>query len=188
MKRILVGITGASGSIYGIRLLEELKKAGGIETHLILTAAARTTLAIETDYTPEMVAGLADFCHNPADLAAPPASGSFKMEAMAIVPCSMKSLSAVANSYCADLLSRAADVTLKEGRKLILCPRETPLHKGHLQLLVKAADIGATIIPPIPAFYHRPKTIDDIVNHTVSRLLDALGVENSLSRRWGDNG
>jgi 4-hydroxy-3-polyprenylbenzoate decarboxylase len=185
MKRIVVGITGASGSAYGIRLLEVLKSTPGVETHLVLTTAGRKTLSLESDFTPEEVEALADFCHDPEDLAAPLSSGSFKVEAMVVVPCSMKSLSAIVNSYGADLLARAADVTLKEGRKLILCPRETPLHKGHLKLMLSAAELGAVILPPMVAFYHRPKSVEEIVDHTVGRILDTLGVDSDLFKRWG---
>ncbi|TAL15871.1 UbiX family flavin prenyltransferase [bacterium] len=185
MRRIVVGITGASGSAYGIRLLEVLKDSPEIETHLILTTAGRKTLSLESGRTPEEVEALADFRHDPEDLAAPLSSGSFKVDSMVVVPCSMKSLSAIVNSYGADLLSRAADVTLKEGRKLILCPRETPLHKGHLKLMLFAAELGAVILPPMVAFYHKPKSVEEIVDHTVGRILDTLEVDSDLFKRWG---
>jgi 4-hydroxy-3-polyprenylbenzoate decarboxylase len=185
MRRIVVGITGASGAVYGVRLLEVLRQAEGIETHLILSDAARTTLPLETDRRVEDVEALAHRAHDASDLSSPLASGSFRTGGMAIAPCSMKTLSAVANSFGDNLIARAADVTLKEGRRLVLVPRETPLHKGHLQLLLRAAELGATILPPAPAFYHRPKTIQELVDQTVGKLLDALGVDHELFRRWG---
>jgi len=184
MRRIVVGITGSSGVIYGIRLLEVLRPVEGIETHLVLSEAARVTLAVETDRTVSEVEALAHRIHDVRDLAAPLASGSFRTAGMAIAPCSMKTLSAVAHSFGDNLIARAADVTLKEGRRLVLVPRETPLHRGHLQLLLRAAELGATILPPVPAFYHRPKTLEEIVDHTVGKLLDALEVDHELFQRW----
>ncbi|PLX44946.1 MAG: 3-octaprenyl-4-hydroxybenzoate carboxy-lyase [Deltaproteobacteria bacterium] len=184
MRRFVVGMTGASGAILGVRLLEELKKDPEVETHLIISAGAEINIALETTYTVDEVRALADLSYPIEEIAAAVASGSFQVEGMVVVPCSMKALSAIANSYNADLLTRAADVTLKEGRPLILCPRETPLHRGHLKLLLEVAENGARVIPPMMAFYHKPKTLEDMVDHTVGRLLDALKVENNLFKRW----
>jgi 4-hydroxy-3-polyprenylbenzoate decarboxylase len=184
VKRLVVGISGASGAIYGIRLLEVLRQNRAIETHLILTDAARITLAQETDWKIGDVEALADVVHKPNNVGASVASGSFAAIGMVIVPCSIKSLSAVAHSYADDLLARAADVQLKEGRPLVLVVRETPLHLGHLRLMVQAAEIGAIILPPVPAFYSRPQTVEDIVNGTVGRILLRLGIENDLYYEW----
>jgi 4-hydroxy-3-polyprenylbenzoate decarboxylase len=184
MKRLIVGITGASGVIYGIRLLQVLKQGGELETHLVLSQAAKATIAQETDWKISEVEALASTVHNPNDIGASVASGSFVTMGMVIVPCSIKTLSAVANSYSADLMSRAADVCLKEGRPLILCVRETPLHLGHLRLMTHAAEIGATILPPIPAFYGHATTVDEIVDGTIGRILLRLGIDNDLYTRW----
>lgn len=191
-RRLIVGISGASGAIYGIRLLEVLATRPEIEAHLVVSPAARLIIAHETDRTLAQVEALADYVHAPDDLTAPIASGSFggygdppnTMGGMVIAPCSIKTLSAVANSYAADLMSRAADVTLKEGRPLVLVVRETPLHLGHLRLMVRAAEIGAVIFPPLPAFYGRPQTVAELVDGTVGRVLVRLGVENELYMRW----
>lgn len=186
MNRIVIGIAGASGAIYGIRLLENLKKhAPEWETRLILTSAGERNISIETDYSPEQVRALASVVEDNNNLAAPVSSGSFITRGMVVAPCSMRALSDIANSRAGDLLARAADVTLKEKRKLVLIPRETPLHKGHLELMAKAADLGAVILPPFPAFYHRPRSLDDIIDHTVGKTLDQLGIEHALFRRWG---
>ncbi|MGQ9656032.1 MAG: UbiX family flavin prenyltransferase [Thermodesulfobacteriota bacterium] len=182
--RIITGISGASGVIYGIELLRVLSGLG-YETHLILTDAAKRNISIETDCTVEQVESLAAKAHDNEDLAAPLASGSFMTMGMVVAPCTIKTLSAIANSYTTNLLVRAADVCLKERRKLVLLVRETPLHKGHLRLMAQAADMGALILPPIPAFYHRPKTIQDIVHQTIGKILDYLGIEHELYRRWG---
>lgn len=184
MKRIVVGISGASGAVYGVRLLEALSEIKGVETHLIISDGAKKTLALETTLSFQKVAALADKIHDFNDLSAPVSSGSFLTHGMIVAPCSMKSLSAIANSFDENLLVRAADVALKEGRKLVLIPRETPLHKGHLSLLLRAAELGASILPPIPAFYHNPRTIQDIVDHTIGKALDLLGVEHNLFKRW----
>ncbi len=185
MKRLVIGITGASGVIYGIRLLQVLKQHGGeIETHLVLSQAAKATIAQETDWKISDVEALASVVHNPNDIGASIASGSFVTMGMAIVPCSIKTLSAVAHSYSADLISRAADVCLKEGRPLILCVRETPLHLGHLRLMTQAAEIGATILPPIPALYGQPTTIEEIIDGTLGRILLRLGIDNDLYTKW----
>lgn len=184
MKRIIVGLSGASGQIYGIRLLEILRTAPDIETHLVMTPSARMTIAQETDWDPAAVEALAAVVYRPGDIGAAIASGSFTTAGMVIAPCSIKTLSAIANSYDADLVTRAADVQLKEGRPVILVVRETPLHLGHLRLLVQAAENGCIIFPPAPAFYSRPQTVDDIVNGTVGRILARLGLENDLYYHW----
>ncbi len=184
-KRLIVGITGASGVIYGIRLLEFLKTKKSIESHLILSESAETTIRLETEFSISQVEKLASYCHSPSDLAAPISSGSFQTSGMVVAPCSMKSLSGIANSYNTNLLIRAADVTLKEGRKLVLCPRETPLHKGHLDLMRRVADLGGILLPPFPAFYSSPETIDDIINHTIGKILDQFDIKHSLFKRWG---
>ncbi len=184
LRRLIVAITGASGVIYGIRLLQVLKHGGEIETHLVLSQAAKATIAQETDWKISDVEALASVVHNPNDIGASIASGSFVTMGMAIVPCSIKTLSAVAHSYSADLISRAADVCLKEGRPLILCVRETPLHLGHLRLMTQAAEIGATILPPIPALYGQPTTIEEIIDGTLGRILLRLGIDNDLYTKW----
>ena len=184
MKRIVVGMSGASGSIYGIRLLEVLARLPEIETHLVLTATAKMNIGLETDWKVRDVEALADVVHDTRDVSASIASGSFRALGMAVVPCSIKTLSAVATSYTDNLLTRAADVMLKERRRLVLVVRETPLHAGHCRLLLDAATAGAVIMPPVPSFYTRPVTIDDIVDHTVGRLLDLFDIESGLVRRW----
>lgn len=183
-RRLVVGISGASGAIYGVRLLEVLAERPEVETHLVVSQAARLIIAHETERTIAQVEALADRVYAPDDLAAPIASGSFATDGMVVVPCSMKTLSAIAHSYTADLLSRAADVTLKEGRPLVLVVRETPLHLGHLRLMVQAAELGAVIFPPVPALYGRPQTVAELVDGTVGRVLARLGVENALYTRW----
>ncbi|HXW51279.1 MAG TPA: UbiX family flavin prenyltransferase [Candidatus Acidoferrales bacterium] len=184
MKRYIVGITGASGSIYAVRALEALRSVPETSVHLVMSQQARTTLAIETAYTPSQVESLADHVHDPADLAAPISSGSFKTDGMLVIPCSIKSAAAIAYSLNDNLLVRAADVCLKERRRLVLVVRETPLHLGHLRTLTQLAEIGAVILPPIPGMYALPKSVDDIVNHTVGKALDALGVPNEMFARW----
>ena len=185
-KRILVGIAGASGAIYGIRLLECLKETD-YEIHLIISAAGKLNIEIETKHSVEDVAQLADYVYDHNDVAAGPSSGSFLTEGMVIVPCTVKTLSGIANSYTENLLVRAADVSLKEKRKLVLVVRETPLHKGHLALMTRAADMGAHILPPIPSFYHQPKTIQDIVDQTIGKIFDYMGVQHNLFQRWGES-
>lgn len=182
-KRIIIGISGASGAIYGIEALKVLNSLN-YETHLILTDAAKININIETDYSIEKVVSMASVVHNNNDLAAAIASGSFSTLGMIVIPCSMKSLSAIANSYGSNLLVRAADVCLKERRKLVLVVRETPLHIGHIKLMERAAENGAIIMPPVPAFYSQPKTITDIVRHTVGKCLDQFQIEHKLFRRW----
>ncbi len=185
-RRVIIGITGASGVIYGIRLLEVLRQVPDVETHLVMTDAACQTIAVETHYTTQSVQALADVTYAFHTIAAAIASGSFQTEGMVVAPCSMRTLSAIAHSFADNLLTRAADVTLKESRRLIVVPRETPLHLGHLRLMTQLAELGALIVPPIAAFYHRPRTIDDIVNHTVSRMVDLLRIQlpNDLVTRW----
>ena len=183
MKRIIVGITGATGVIYGIRLLEALKHTK-IETHLILSDAGKKNILIETDLKIKDVERLVSQVHDIGNLGASISSGSFRTDGMVIVPCTIKTLSGVANSYNDNLSVLAADVGLKERRKLILVVRETPLHKGHLELMSRVADIGGIILPPIPAFYHLPRTIDDLLDHTVGKILDLLEIDNSLFARW----
>jgi 4-hydroxy-3-polyprenylbenzoate decarboxylase len=182
-ERLIVGISGASGAILGIRLLEALKSTK-IETHLVLSAAAHVTIAQETERKVSDVLAIADFTYKPADIGASIASGSFDTMGMVIIPCSIKTLSAVANSFADDLMSRAADVTLKEGRPLVLVVREAPLHRGHLRLMSLAAEAGAVIFPPVPAFYTHPQSLDDIVTNLVGRVLARLGIENQLYMRW----
>jgi len=187
MKKIIVGITGASGVIYGIRFLQETQKIKEIETHLIITPDGEKTIKIETKFSPDEVKKIANFTYNISDLSAALSSGSFITDGMVIIPCTIKTLSAIANSYNSNLLTRAADVTLKEGRTLIALPRETPLHKGHLLTMLRFCEIGGVLIPPFPAFYHKPKTIDDIINQTIGKVLDRLKIKNNLFKRWGNN-
>ena len=183
-KRLIIGITGASGVIYGIRLLEVLSKIENVETHLIISDSGELCIAHETDWKVQSIKDLADFYYNFRDLEASVSSGSFRREGMVIIPCSMKTLSALAYSHNENLLIRAGDVTLKERKKLVLVPRETPLHLGHLRNLERAAEIGAIILPPSPAFYHRPKSIQDIIDHIVGRVLDILDIEHHLFPGW----
>ena len=180
---VVVGITGATGIVYGVELLRCLKEMGQ-PAHLIVSEWGARTLSLETDFTIDEVRGLAAEVYGNKDLAAAVSSGSFATRGMVIAPCSIKTLSGIANSYTETLMIRAADVTLKERRPLILAVREAPLHKGHLELMTRAADLGAIILPPVPAFYTRPKTVEDIVRHTVGRILDHLGIEHALSERW----
>jgi len=183
-RRLIIGISGATGAIYGIRMLQMLKSAPEVETHLVMSKAAERTITFETEYTLKQVRDLADASYNIGDIGATISSGSFPVEGMIIAPCSMKTLSAVANSLSMDLLSRSADVTLKEGRKLVMLVRESPLHLGHLKLMVQAAEIGATIVPPLPAFYNFPKSLVDIINHTVGRVLDLFRLDVDIVKRW----
>ncbi|WP_032092794.1 UbiX family flavin prenyltransferase [Necropsobacter rosorum] len=186
-QSLIIGITGASGAIYGIRLLEVLKNLPDIETHLIISHAAKRTIGAETDYSVAQVRALADVNHDVRDIGAAVSSGSYRTLGMLIVPCSIKTLSAVAHSYSDDLISRAADVCLKERKPLLLCVRETPLHLGHLRLMTQAAEIGAQIAPLMPAFYHRPASVDDLINQSVNRLCDQFGIvlQKDLFPRWG---
>jgi 4-hydroxy-3-polyprenylbenzoate decarboxylase len=182
--RLIVGMSGASGVIYGIRMLEVLRELPDLETHLILSNGAKLNIALETDRQVKDVEALADVLHSDQNLAATVASGSYSTDGMVIVPCSMKTLSGVVHSYADTLLVRAADVILKEQRRLVLVPRETPLHTGHCRLLYEAAQVGAVIVPPMPAFYNDPQSVDDIINHTVGRLLDLFGIDSGLVKRW----
>lgn len=184
MNRLVVGMAGASGAVYGVRLLEVLQEFPDIETHLILSGGARRTIELETEFDVSYVEGLADVVHELGNVAAAVSSGSFRTMGMVVAPCSMKTLSGIANSYSDNLLLRAADVTLKERRRLVLLPRETPLHLGHARLLVQVIEIGAVVMPPVPALYHRPKTVEQIIDHTTSRVLDLFGIENDLAQRW----
>jgi flavin prenyltransferase len=183
VKPIIVAITGSSGVIYGIRLLQVLKDLS-VETHLVLSNQARANMAYETAFDQAAVERLASRIHEPSDLAAPIASGSFKTAGMVVVPCTIKTLSGIAHSYNENLIVRAADVVLKERRRLVLVVRETPLHKGHLELMMRVADLGGVILPPIPAFYHGPKRIEDLVDHTVGKILDLLDIDHRLFKRW----
>ncbi len=183
--RLVVGISGATGVIYGIRLLEVLRDHPDVETHLVMSNPAKQTVILETDLKVEQVERLATRVHAFNDIAAPISSGSFKSDGMVVIPCSIKTLSAIANSYNDNLLVRAADVTLKEHRRLVLVVRETPLHLGHLRLMERVAETGAILVPPMPAFYNKPQTVDDIVNQTVGRVLDLMGIAHEgLFKRW----
>jgi len=184
VRRIIVAITGASGAIYGIRALELVKKVEDVETHVIITAAGQRTIAHETDYAPDEVRGLAHHHHNPRDIGAAVSSGSFVTMGMLIAPCSVKTLSGIANSYNDELVVRAADVCLKERRRVVLMLRETPLHAGHIDLMARATNNGAIVMPPVPAFYALPRTLDDVIDQTVSRALELLDVVVPGIRRW----
>jgi 4-hydroxy-3-polyprenylbenzoate decarboxylase len=183
-SRLIVAISGASGVIYGIRLLDVLRTDPAIETHLILSDAAKITIAQETNWKISDIEALAGVVHKTNNVGASIASGSFSTLGMIVAPCSIKSLSAIAHSYADDLLTRAADVQLKEGRPLILMVRETPLHLGHLRLMVQAAEIGAIIMPPVPAFYSHPQSLDEIINGTVGRMLLRVGIQNEHYYEW----
>jgi 4-hydroxy-3-polyprenylbenzoate decarboxylase len=182
--RIVVGVSGSSGVIYGIRLLEALRKYSASEIHLVLSPAAEDNIRIETDYKVDDVKALGHVVYKHSNLAASISSGSFKTDGMVVVPCSMKSLSEIAYSNSNNLLARAADVCLKERRKLILVPRETPLHRGHLEMMLRVTDLGAIVLLPVPSFYHAPQTIDDVINQTIGKILDQFDIEHDLFRRW----
>jgi 4-hydroxy-3-polyprenylbenzoate decarboxylase len=186
MKRLIVGITGASGVIYGIRLLEVLEPLPDVETHLVVSGAGEKTIALETGYSIDAVTELADVNYRLNDIAAAISSGSFKTHGMVVIPCTMKTLAGIAHSYSDNLLLRAADVVLKDRRRLVVVPRETPLHLGHLRLMTQLAEMGAILAPPMPAFYHKPKSINDIVDQTVNRVLDLLDIDlpQDLFQRW----
>jgi 4-hydroxy-3-polyprenylbenzoate decarboxylase len=184
MRRLIVGISGASGVIYGIRMLEVLRDMDDVETHLVMSRYARLNIEIETTHDPQYVEELADHVHSFGNQAASISSGSFKTDGMVIAPCSMKTLSGIVHSAADSLLVRAADVVLKEQRRLVLMPREVPLHVGHCKLLYEAAQLGAVIAPPMPAFYNQPKTIDDLVNHSVGRVLDLFDIDAEIIKRW----
>ncbi len=182
-RRLIVGLSGASGVIYGVRLLELLRDTD-VETHLVMSKSAELTLAYETDYKPRDVKALASVNHPASDIGAAISSGSFPTMGMVIAPCSIRTMSEIATGVTSSLVSRAADVALKEKRRLVLALRETPLHGGHLRTMTTLADIGAVVAPIVPAFYAKPKTVDDIINHTVGRLLDLFGIETKVVRRW----
>jgi 4-hydroxy-3-polyprenylbenzoate decarboxylase len=182
-RRLVVGISGASGVIYGVRLLELLRETD-VETHLVMSKSAELTLAYETDYKPKDVKALASVNHPATDIGAAISSGSFPTLGMVIAPCSIRTMSEIATGVTSSLLSRAADVVLKEKRRLVLALRETPLHGGHLRTMTTLADIGAVVAPIVPAFYTKPKSVDDIIDHTVGRLLDFFGIETKVVRRW----
>jgi 4-hydroxy-3-polyprenylbenzoate decarboxylase len=184
MRRWVVGISGSTGSIYGIRLLERLRATADVEIHLIISAPAKRTLVAETDYGVKDVEALAHVLYDNRDIGAALASGSFKTAGMVIAPCSIKTVSALANCHADTLIARAGDVTLKEGRPLVAVVRETPLHAGHLRQMLTLAEVGGVILPPMPAFYQRPQTLDDIVNHTVARILDRMGIPHDLVPEW----
>ena len=188
MKQLIVGISGASGVIYGIRLLEILKQQPDVETHLILSSSAKRTIQIETDWSRGDVEALADNVHNNNDIAATISSGSFQTDGMIVAPCSIKTLSSIVHSYGAKLLTRAADVVLKERRRLVLMPREVPLHVGHCKLLYEAAQMGILIVPPMPAFYNHPQTIDDLINYSLGRVLDLFEIDLGSVKRWTGTG
>ena len=184
MRRWVVGISGSTGSIYGIRLLERLRATPDVEIHLIVSAPAKRTLVAETDYSVKDVEALAHVVYDNRDIGAALASGSFSTAGMVIAPCSIKTVSALANCHADTLIARAGDVTLKEGRPLLAVVRETPLHAGHLRQMLALAELGCVILPPMPAFYQRPKSLDDIVNHTVARILDRIGIPHDLVPEW----
>jgi len=184
-KRIIVGISGASGAVLGIRALQALR-AAGVETHLVVSKSAQLTISSETDYTMAQVRDLADVVYKSENVGAAIASGSFRTLGMVVIPCSIRSLSEIAYGNTTTLLTRAADVVLKEQRKLVLVLRETPLHLGHLKTMTRAAEIGAMIAPFMPALYTRPQTIDDIINHTVGRVLDQFDIDTGIVKRWGE--
>jgi 4-hydroxy-3-polyprenylbenzoate decarboxylase len=187
MRRVIVAITGASGSIYGVRALEVLRTVDDVETHLVVSAGAVTTIGFELDRSLADIEALADVVHDDRDLAASIASGSYRVHGMIVAPCSIKTLSGVASSYDDTLTVRAADVRLKERQPLVLVVRETPFHLGHLKVMTAAAEAGAVIFPPVPSMYIRPTTIDDLVDHTIMRVLDQLDIELDLSLRWAGN-
>ncbi|WP_029006516.1 UbiX family flavin prenyltransferase [Azorhizobium doebereinerae] len=184
MKRLIVAITGASGAIYGIRALQLLREVPEVETHVILTPSGLRTIVEETDFKPDDVRALADTLYNPKDIGAALSSGSFQTVGMLVAPCSIKTLSGIANCYNDELTVRAADVCLKERRRVVLLLRETPLHAGHIDLMAQATRNGAVIMPPVPAFYHRPKSLDDIINQTVARALDLFDIPLPIVKRW----
>jgi 4-hydroxy-3-polyprenylbenzoate decarboxylase len=181
---LVVGITGATGVIYGIRLLDVLSTMPDIETHLIISEAGEAAIKYETDWRVEDIKKMAAYTYNINDMAVPLSSGSFKTDGMVIMPCTIKTMSALANSYCDNLIVRAGDVILKERRKLVLSVRETPLHLGHLRAMERLTEMGAVIMPPVPAFYHKPKSMRDILDHTVGKILDIFGIYHDLFKRW----
>ena len=185
-RRLIVGISGASGTIYGVRVLEALR-AAGVETHLVMTKSAETTLAYETGFKVADVHALADVVHPNTDIGASISSGSFKTGGMIVAPCSIRSLSEIAHGVTGSLLSRAADFVLKERRRLVLLVRESPLHLGHLRSMAAVTEMGAIVMPPVPSFYAKPETVDDVVNHTIGRALDLFDIDVGLVQRWGED-
>jgi 4-hydroxy-3-polyprenylbenzoate decarboxylase len=185
-RRLIIGISGASGAIYGIRLLDVLRRVADVETHLVVSSAARQTITLETDYTAQAVEALADVTYRINEISAAIASGSYQTLGMVVIPCSMKTLAGIAYSLSDNLLLRAADVALKERRRLVVVVRETPLHLGHLRLMTQVTELGGVIMPPVPAFYHTPRTLDDIINQTVNRVLDQFAIQlpEDLFERW----
>lgn len=182
--RLVVGITGASGVIYGIRLLQALSRAKDVETHLIISAAGEENIVYETDWKVDKIKSLADYTYDIDDIGAAPSSGSFRRDGMVVIPCSIKTMAALSISYNENLIVRSGDVTLKERKPLVLVVRETPFHSGHLESMLKLSRMGAIIMPPIPAFYHKPKKIEDLINHSVGRVLEAFNIEHDLYQRW----
>ncbi|MEO5374522.1 MAG: UbiX family flavin prenyltransferase [Alphaproteobacteria bacterium] len=183
-RRLIVGISGASGVVYGIRMLGALRRLG-VESHLVMSRAAETTLAVESDLDVAAVQAMADVVHRIDDLTAGPASGSFRTLGMVVAPCSIRSLSEIATGVTSSLLTRAADVTLKERRRLVLMVRETPLHAGHLRSMLAVTEMGAVVAPPLPAFYTRPTSLDQVIDHAIGRVLDLFGLDDGGTRRWG---
>ena len=186
MRRLIVGMSGATGSIYGIRILQVLARMPDVETHLVMSKAAKMTAQVETPHSVKEVEELADVVHDINNIGASIASGSFRTAGMVIAPCSMKSMGGIVLSVGGDLLVRASDVILKERKKLVLVARETPLHLGHLESMAQLTRMGAVIFPPVPAFYHRPKTLDDVINQTVARILDQFEIETDMFHRWDE--
>ena len=182
--RLIVGMSGASGVIYGVRLLETLKAESNVETHLVMSDSAKMNINLETNWSAKDVLALADHVYSNRDIAASIASGSFGTDGMIVAPCAIKTLSAITNSYADSLIVRAADVVLKECRRLVLVPRETPLHTGHCELLYRASQLGAIIAPPMPAHYIKPQTVDDLINHHVGRILDLFSIDCGFVKRW----
>ena len=185
MKKVVIGISGASGAVYGIRMLQILRSLELAETHLVVSRAGRATIHDETDYTAKQVVDMADVTYDNADMTAAIASGSFRTDAVVVAPCSIKTLSGIANSYDDTLMVRAADVALKERRPTVLLVRETPLHRGHIRLMAEASEAGAIIMPPMPAFYTRPTSLDQVIDHTVQRTLDLIDIQVDIAPRWG---
>lgn len=188
MDRLIIGVTGATGTIYGMRLMEMLRAHGDIEIHLVMSNAAKLTLKMEYDVGPDQFLSLAHVVHEVGNIGASISSGSFRSKGMIIAPCSIKTMSNIVMGNTGDLISRSADVVLKEGRKLVIAIRETPLHAGHLENLTKLARLGAVIFPPVPAFYNQPKTLEEIVDQSCMRMLDQVGINVETAPRWGEEG
>jgi len=184
VRKLIVGVSGSSGAIYGVRLVEVLSSVPDVETHVVVSSGAEATISYETGGDPARVRALADYVYRNSEVGAALASGTFVTDGMIVAPCSMKTLSSIANSYGSTLIARAADVCLKERRKLVLVTRETPLHLGHLRLMSSVTEAGAVVLPPVPGFYTRPESVEDIVDHTVTKILDQFGIEADLIERW----